>query len=95
VGEAGEGREGAWKRRSPLSALFKPPTINIPPPPAPLPPPPMPDPFNPAAMEAAKAQAAARAGRSSTILTTAANRGGQAAAGAVSVPYSGRSLGGS
>jgi hypothetical protein len=77
-----------------LSALFKPPSINIPPPPAPLPPPPMPDPFNPAAMEAAKAQAAARAGRSSTILTTAANRGGQAAANGVSAPYSGRSLGG-
>jgi hypothetical protein len=76
-----------------LSALFKPPTI--PAPPAPLPPPTMPDPFNPAAMEAAKAQAAARAGRSSTILTTAANRGGQAATGGVSIPYSGRSLGGS
>jgi len=77
-----------------LSSLFKPPTINIPPPPAPLPPPPMPDPFNPAAMEAAKAQAAARAGRSSTILTTAANRGAQAAASAAGVPYSGKSLGG-
>lgn len=78
----------------PLSALFKPPSINIPPPPAPLPPPPMPDPFSPAAMEAAKAQAAARAGRSSTILTTAANRGGQPTTGGVSAPYSGRSLGG-
>jgi hypothetical protein len=77
-----------------LSSLFKPPTINIPPPPTPLPPPPMPDPFNPAAMEAAKAQAAARAGRSSTILTTAANRGAQPLAGGVGVPYSGRSLGG-
>jgi len=54
----------------------------------------MPDPFNPATMEAAKAQAAARAGRSSTILTTAANRGGQAAPGGVSAPYGGRSLGG-
>jgi hypothetical protein len=54
----------------------------------------MPDPFNPAAMEAAKAQAAARAGRSSTILTTAANRGAQAAAGSAGVPYSGKSLGG-
>jgi len=53
----------------------------------------MPDPFNPAAMEAAKAQAAARAGRSSTILTTAANRGVQTATGGASVPYSGRSLG--
>jgi len=76
-----------------MSALFKPPSINIPPPPAPLPPPPMPDPFNPAAMEAAKAQAAARAGRSSTILSTAANRGTQPAVGS-SVPYGGRSLGG-
>jgi hypothetical protein len=54
----------------------------------------MPDPFNPSAMEAAKAQAAARAGRSSTILTTAANRGVQPAAGNAGVPYSGRSLGG-
>jgi len=54
----------------------------------------MPDPFNPATMEAAKAQAASRAGRSSTILTTAANRGGQAAPGGVSAPYGGRSLGG-
>ncbi len=81
------------EKENPLSALFKPPSINIPPPPAPLPPPPMPDPFNPAAMEAAKAQAAARAGRSSTILTTAANRGGQAAGG-VSAPYNARSLGG-
>ena len=80
-----------------MSSLFKSPTINIPPPPAPpalLPPPPMPDPFNPSAMEAAKAQAAARAGRSSTILTTAANRGVQPAAGNAGVPYSGRSLGG-
>jgi hypothetical protein len=54
----------------------------------------MPDPYNPAALEAAKAQAALRAGRSSTILTTAANRGGQTAASGVSVPYGGRSLGG-
>jgi len=82
------------EKEKPLSALFKPPSINIPPPPAPLPPPPMPDPFNPAAMEAAKAQAAARAGRSSTILTTAVNRGGQAAAGGMSAPYGARSLGG-
>ena len=77
-----------------MSSLFKAPTINIPPPPTPVPPPPMPDPFNPAAMEAAKVQAAARAGRSSTILTTATNRGAQAAGGA-SVPYGGKSLGGS
>jgi hypothetical protein len=75
-----------------MTALFKAPTI--PSPPTPLPPPPMPDPYNPAALEAAKTQAALRAGRSSTILTTAANRGGQSAASAVSVPYSGRSLGG-
>jgi hypothetical protein len=53
----------------------------------------MPDPYNPAALEAAKAQAALRAGRSSTILTTAADRGGQPAASDVSAPYSGRSLG--
>jgi hypothetical protein len=54
----------------------------------------MPDPFNPAALEAAKAQAATRAGRSSTVLTTVANRGGRAAATGVSAPYSGTSLGG-
>jgi hypothetical protein len=72
-----------------MSSLFKAPTINIPPPPAPLPPPPMPDPFNPAAQEAAKVQAAARAGRTATVLTTAANRGT-----AGSVPYSGKTLGG-
>ncbi len=77
-----------------MTALFKPPSINIPPPPTPQAPPPMPDPFDPAAMEAAKAQAAARAGRSSTILTTAANRGGQIAGGGATAPYSGRSLGG-
>lgn len=77
-----------------MSALFKAPTINIPPPPAPLPPPPMPDLFSPAAMEAAKAAAAARAGRSSTILTTAANRGMQAVSSGTGVPYSGKSLGG-
>jgi hypothetical protein len=54
----------------------------------------MPDPYNPAALEAAKAQAALRAGRSSTILSTAASRSGQAAPGGVSAPYTGRSLGG-
>jgi hypothetical protein len=78
------------KGEAPMSALFKTPT-----PPTPLPPPPMPDPYNPAALEAAKAQAALRAGRSSTVLTTAANRGGPPAPGGVSAPYSGRSLGGS
>ncbi len=72
-----------------MSALFKSP----PPPPTPLPPPTMPDPYSPAALEAAKVQAAARAGRASTILTTAANRGGPPAAG-VSAPYGGRTLGG-
>jgi hypothetical protein len=51
----------------------------------------MPDPYNPAAMEAAKAQAAQRAGRSSTVLTTAAR--GQTA-NADSVPYGGTTLGG-
>jgi hypothetical protein len=76
-----------------MSALFKAPTVNIPAPPTPVPPPPMPDPFSPAAQEAARAQAAERAGRSSTILTTAANRGAVATSGA-SVPYSGKSLGG-
>ena len=76
-----------------MTALFKPPTI--PPAPTPLAPPPMPDPYNPATLEAAKAQAAQRAGRSSTILTTAANRGGQTAASGVSVPYGGTLLGGS
>lgn len=77
-----------------MSSLFKAPTVNIPPPPAPLPPPPMPDPYNPAAMEAAKVQAAARAGRTSTILTTATNRGVQPAApGGAGVPYSGNTLG--
>jgi hypothetical protein len=76
-----------------MSSLFKAPTVNIPAP-TPVPPPTMPDPYSPAALEAAKAQAAARAGRSSTILTTAANRGAQAAAGGASVPYSGTSLGG-
>jgi hypothetical protein len=82
------------KRRTTVTALFKPPSINIPPPPTPQPPPPMPDPFDPAAMETAKAQAAARAGRSSTILTTAANRGVPVAGGGGAAPYSGRSLGG-
>jgi hypothetical protein len=76
-----------------MSNLFKAPAI--PPPPTPLPPPPMPDPYNPATLEAAKAQAAARAGRSSTILTTAANRGSPGAASGVGAPYSGTSLGGS
>jgi hypothetical protein len=76
-----------------MSALFKPPNINMPPPPTPTPPPPMPDPYNPAAMEAAKMQAAARAGRTSTILSTAANRG-TGVAGGTGVPYGGTKLGG-
>jgi len=77
-----------------VSALFKSPMVNVPappPPPTPTPPPPMPDPYNPAALEAAKMQAAQRAGRSSTVLTTA-NRG---TASPSSVPYSGTTLGGS
>lgn len=78
-----------------MSNLFKAPTVNIPAP-TPIAPPPMPDPYAPAAMEAAKVQAAERAGRSSTILTTAANRGtANAFTGSQGVPYAGRTLGGS
>jgi hypothetical protein len=78
-----------------MSSLFKAPTVNIPPAPAPLPPPTMPDPFSPSAMNAAKVQAAARAGRSSTMLTQAARGGGTGTlAGGAGVPYSGRTLGG-
>lgn len=77
-----------------MSGLFKAPTINIPPPPAPIPPPPMPDPFSPSAMNAAKTQAAQRAGRSSTILSQAGNRGTLAAGGGAGVPYGGATLGG-
>lgn len=76
-----------------MASLFKAPTVNIPPPPAPTPPPPMPDPFSPSALNAAKQQAAQRAGRSSTILSQAGNRG-TIAQGAVGVPYSGVTLGG-
>ncbi len=76
-----------------MSSLFKAPTVNIPTP-TPVAPPPMPDPYDPSAMEAAKVQAAQRAGRSSTVLTTAANRGPATAAGAAGVPYSGSTLGG-
>ncbi len=77
-----------------MSSLFKAPTVNIPAP-TPIAPPPMPDPYSPAAMEAAKAQAAERAGRTSTILTTAANRGAATALpGAAGVPYAGTTLGG-
>jgi hypothetical protein len=72
-----------------MSALFKSP----PPAPAPIPPPTMPDPFSPSALNAAKTQAAQRAGRSATILSTAGNRG-TLAAGAVGVPYAGTKLGG-
>jgi hypothetical protein len=73
-----------------VSALFKAPTVNMPPP-TPASPPPAPDPYNPAAMEAAKVQAAQRAGRSSTVLTTAAR--GQANGGSA-IPYGGTTLGG-
>jgi hypothetical protein len=77
-----------------MSALFKSP----PPPPAPIPPPPMPDPYSPSALNSAKTAAAARAGRSSTILSNSANRGtlpqGTLASGFVGVPYSSASLGG-
>jgi hypothetical protein len=76
-----------------MSGLFKAPTVNIPPPPTPTPPPPMPDPFNPAAVASAKAQAATRAGRSSTVLSQAGNRG-TLASGAMGVPYGGATLGG-
>jgi hypothetical protein len=76
-----------------MSSLFKAPTINVSPP-TPVPPPPMPDPYSPAAMEAAKAQAAMRAGRTSTMLTTAANQGGTAAGAGVTAPYGGKALGG-
>jgi hypothetical protein len=75
-----------------MSNLFKPPAVM--PPPTPIKPPPMPDPYGPQAQAAAKLaaeQAAARAGRSSTVLTAASQ--GQAASGA-SVPYSGTTLGG-
>ncbi len=80
-----------------MGSLFKAPTVNIPPPPTPIPPPPMPDPFSPAAMNAAKTQAALRAGRSSTMLTQAARGGGAGTgtlAGGAAVPYAGRTLGG-
>ncbi len=72
-----------------MSSLFKSP----PPPPAPVPPPTMPDPMSPSALNAAKQQAAQRAGRSATVLSTAGNRG-TLAQGAVGVPYAGRTLGG-
>lgn len=74
-----------------MSALFK--TPSVPTPPAPIPPPPMPDPMSPSALNAAKTQAAARAGRSSTVLSQAGNRG-TLAQGAVGVPYAGAVLGG-
>ncbi len=76
-----------------MSSLFKAPTINVPPP-TPVAPPPLPDPYSPAAMEAAEAQAAMRAGRTSTMLTTAANQGGTAAGAGVAAPYGGKALGG-
>ena len=75
-----------------MTALFsKPPTP--PTPPAPIPPPPMPDPFSPSALNASKLKEATRAGRSSTILSQAGNRG-TLASGAVGVPYAGATLGG-
>jgi hypothetical protein len=74
-----------------MSGLFKTPTP--PPAPAPIPPPPMPDPFSPTAMNAARMKEATRAGRSSTILSQAGNRG-TLAQGAVGVPYAGATLGG-
>jgi hypothetical protein len=77
-----------------MSSLFKAPTINIPPPPTPTAPPPMPDPYSPSAMEAAQMQAATRAGRSSTILTTAANRSAPNPASGAGAPYGSRTLGG-
>lgn len=72
-------------------------TVNMPAPAAPIPPPQLPDPSNPAALDAARTAAAARAGRSSTILTNASNRGTIAAGGSPGVgtaPYSGKTLGG-
>jgi hypothetical protein len=70
----------------------------LPTPPAVTPPPPMPDPFGPASQEAAR-QAAAKAavgGRSSTVLTTAANRGRATFAGGAGsgTAYSSSTLGG-
>jgi hypothetical protein len=67
-----------------MGNLFKP---SIPAPPPVAPPAPMPDPQSPAVLEAAKkaqTDALARAGRTSTILTAPANRGGD---------YTGRTLG--
>lgn len=75
-----------------MSGLFKTPTP--PPPPAPIPPPPMPDPFNPQALAMAKQQASLRAGRSSTIMTQAGNRGTIAQGAGAGVPYAGTTLGG-
>ena len=76
-----------------MSALFKAPTLNIPPP-TPATPPTMPDPYSPAAMEAARAQAAARPGRSSTMLTTASNRNSASPDAGVTASYGGKTLGG-
>lgn len=74
-----------------MSALFKAPSINVPPP-SPVAPPPLPDPYSPAALEAARAQGAARPGRSSTMLTTA-NRSATQDTG-VATSYGGKTLGG-
>lgn len=74
------------------------PTVVNMPAPTPTAPPPMPDPTNPAALNAARIAAAARAGRSATILTNASRRSNTLAAGGnpgVSMaPYSGKALGG-
>jgi hypothetical protein len=75
-----------------MSNLFKPPAVMSPP--TPIAPPPMPDPYGAQAQAAARLaaeQAAARAGRSSTVLSTA-NQG--SAAGGAGVPYTGTTLGG-
>jgi len=72
-------------------------TKAMPAPPTPLPPPTMPDPMGPGAQEAARKaaqDAATRGGRSSTILTTVANRSRQTVAGGAQpgAPYSSPNL---
>jgi hypothetical protein len=70
----------------------------LPTPPAVTPPPTMPDPFGPQSQEAARLAAAkaGAAGRSSTILTTAGNRGRSTFAGGAGAgsAYSNSTLGG-
>lgn len=75
-----------------MTNMFKSAPPPAPAPPTPIAPPPMPDPSNPAALEAAKVAARARAGRSATILTTSQNRPTLAAGG--TAPYAGTTLGG-